>query len=141
MDEITRGAMEHKKISEFISFYKHALTQWSYGNAQHQFESFKKLVALVRAHFAFEEADVFPLLLSTGEDRDKAVINQLESEHGEISARLAEFETLSAEKPNEATSQRAVELAKGIVRAMEEHALLEDWKLYPRIENLDLNSK
>jgi len=131
VDEITRGAMEHKKISEFISFYKHALTQWSYGNAQHQFESFKKLVALVRAHFAF----------STGEDRDKAVINQLESEHGEISARLAEFETLSAEKPNEATSQRAVELAKGIVRAMEEHALLEDWKLYPRIENLDLNSK
>lgn len=144
MDEITEGVKGHKKISEFLTFYKEALSAASYGNPSRQVDRLKDLLAPLRPHFTFEEKEIFPVIAKKGSAEHKKLVESLRAEHVEILSTLDEFDSSVCsigENPDYSEVHTVLESGKKLVRIMQAHAMREDNELFPHLKDYEIYLK
>jgi len=145
MDKITREAKEHDDIMEFIAIYQGALAEISYRGPWNRIKELQNFLNdHIPPHFEFEEKEIFPILMEKGMDKEKRLVQELLTEHTQIRDKLAKFDTLLSEyssPPKEEETHKLNEKVNEILRIILEHAQAEDKKLFPILQEFEIDLK
>ena len=139
MDKLTREAHEHGKILESMVFFEKFLKTITSDDAEnytvrlHQFSD-----EYIVEHFEFEEQEIFPLILQKGSSEEKEFIEELQYDHDQILASLAEFkEIISLHDPQPPTKEQVKKIIKSsetVISQILVHAQKEDERLFPALK-------
>ena len=145
MDKITREAKEHDDIMEFIAIYQGALAEISYRGPWNRIKELHNFLNdRIPPHFEFEEKEIFPSLMEKGMDKEKRLVQELLTEHTQIRDKLAKFDTLLSEYSSPPKEEETYKLSKKvneILITILEHAQAEDKKLFPILQEFEIDLK
>lgn len=138
-DLLDKLVNDHEKVSEFVDNLKGIL------DLIHDKEAWRKIKPIedffnknVTAHFAFEEKNIFPVcLLKFATPETVQLILELQKEHGTISTKLEEFQSIASKKTapyDEDTISQLNILGRKIFDLLLNHASKEDDNLLPILE-------
>ena len=142
MDTLTRETHEHDKILESMVFFEKFLKTITsddtenYSARLHQFSD-----EYIVQHFEFEEQEIFPLILQKGSPEERVFIEELQDDHEQILASLAEFkEIISLYDPQPAKEQvkKIIKSSEAVVSQIIVHARKEDKRLFPLLTRYEV---
>jgi len=143
MDKLTREAHEHGKILESMVFFENFLKTITSDDAEnytvrlHQFSD-----EYIVQHFKFEEEELFPAILQKGSPEERAFIKELQDDHKQILASLAEFKKIiSLYDPQPPTKEQVKEIinsSEAVISQILIHARKEDKRLFPALKKYKL---
>ena len=87
-------------------------------------------------HFRFEEEEVFPLILKHGNEKEKRMVQMLQSEHVKILKKLAQFMKKVASygaHPIEREIEEIMRSSREVLEMVLIHARKEDAYLFPNL--------
>lgn len=138
MDKLTREIHEHDQIIEAMAFFENFLKAITsddvedYLSRLHQFSD-----EYIVEHFKFEEQEIFPLILQQGSSAEKAFIRELQEDHRQILASLAEFiKVISSyrDQPDKEEVKNIIKSSETVVSQVILHARKEDENLFPALK-------
>lgn len=139
MDKLTREAHEHGKILESMVFFEKFLKTITSDDAENYTERLHQFSdEYIVQHFNFEEQEIFPLILQKGSSEEREFIEELQDDHKQILASLAEFkEIISLYDPQPPTKEQVKEIIKSseaVISQILVHARKEDKRLFPALK-------
>ncbi|MCI5166935.1 MAG: hemerythrin domain-containing protein [Candidatus Electrothrix sp. GM3_4] len=138
MDKLTRETHEHGNILESMFFFENFLKTITSDDAEnytvrlHQFSD-----EYIVQHFEFEEQEIFPLILQKGSSEEKEFIEELQDDHEQILAYLAEFKeiiSLYEPRPNKEQVKKIIRSSEALISQILVHARKEDKRLFPALK-------
>lgn len=137
---------QHSQISEEIELFRVSLP---YMGGKKAYDNIKKTIDFfdqnVKAHFTYEEQDLFNIILATGEPEIKQLVGELQQEHVVILAKYNELKDTALKHDfsfqDEKVKDDFVTLSKKIIELILHHAQKEDEKLIPWLESKGINIK
>ncbi|CAK8723645.1 hypothetical protein KKHLCK_13080 [Candidatus Electrothrix laxa] len=143
MDKLTREVHEHGKILESIVFFDKFLKTITSDDAEnyttrlHQFSD-----EYIVQHFDFEEKEIFPLILQQGSPEEKGFIEELQNDHEQILASLAEFREIIAlydpQPPTREQVKNIIKSSEAVISQILVHARKEDKRLFPLLKRYEM---
>ncbi|MGD0336863.1 MAG: hemerythrin domain-containing protein [Candidatus Omnitrophota bacterium] len=139
-DPLITVSRAHKAIYEMPNMYEKVFFMVSVFNIAEYVRILKILFTqTLNPHFDFEERKIFPILTTEVPD-SRTLILTLIQQHTQFKSKLNEVDdmSLALQYDPQATQQekdQAAAICKEITSGLNEHAQLEDEKLYPLLKN------
>jgi hemerythrin-like domain-containing protein len=143
MDKLTREVNEHGKILEamvfFDKFFKTITSDdvENYTERLHQFSD-----EYIVQHFEFEEKEIFPFILQKGSPEERGLIEELQDDHEQILASLAEFKEIISlydhQPPTREQVKNIIKSSETVINHILVHARKEDKRLFPALKKYKL---
>ncbi len=118
---------DNDRLDVFYAAFKKAFTHMDYNGARHYFALFQQGL---KAHIAWEEEVLFPLISQSVDQNIKAKRNTLRSEHKAIINLLAEINNTTCEH------EHCLNLCNTFEQLLENHNQVEETIIYPECDNL-----
>jgi iron-sulfur cluster repair protein YtfE (RIC family) len=143
MDKLTREAHEHGKIIESMVFFEKFLKTITsdyaenYTERLHQFSD-----EYIVQHFNFEEQEIFPFIIQNGALEEREFIEELQEDHKQILASLAEFKKIISlydpQPPTKEQIKKIINASEVVISQILVHARKEDKRLFPALKKYKL---
>ena len=137
MDKLTKAYLDHGMISEEMTFFEKFVEGIDADEVENYLKRLRKFSEeYIINHFRFEEEEVFPLILKHGNEKEKRMVQMLQSEHVKILKKLAQFMKKVASygaHPIEKEIEEIMRSSREVLEMVLIHARKEDAYLFPNL--------
>ena len=143
MDTLTRETHEHDKILESMVFFEKFLKTITSDDAENYTERLHQFSdEYIVQHFNFEEQEIFPFIIQNGALEEREFIEELQEDHKQILASLAEFKKIISlydpQPPTKEQIKKIINASEVVISQILVHARKEDKRLFPALKKYKL---
>jgi len=129
-DKILKEAKDHGDIYEALIIFRD-LTEIDNSGGTMDFRKLQNFFNdLILPHFKNEEDDIFPVIVKSGTDAERAIVDELKSEHIHMSKEIERFDH-AVGWAAEADAEKLKEIVRPLLWQLLKHAHKEDEFIFP----------